>query len=114
MSVNPPVSRDALRLSTPLFAGNAAYVEALFESFLRDPAALPAPWRDYFAALPGADRPDVLHHELRAQLAERARRTVGPWAAGSAVAAPVSDHAAAKQAAVARLVQIYANRGHLV
>ena len=35
--------------SSPLFGGNAAYVEDLYASWLRDPASVPARWRQFFA-----------------------------------------------------------------
>ena len=34
--------------STPLFGGNAAAVEGLYEQYLGDASAVPAAWRDYF------------------------------------------------------------------
>ena len=38
----------------------------------------------------------------------------GPVATGPAGSPPLGDSAAAKQGAVSRLIQIYANRGHLI
>ena len=44
--------------STPLYCGNANAVEALYQQFLEDSAAVPAAWRDYFETLglPAAGR----------------------------------------------------------
>ena len=41
-------SQSSLRqkiASSPLFGGNAAYVEDLYAAWLKDPAAVPARWR---------------------------------------------------------------------
>jgi 2-oxoglutarate dehydrogenase E1 component len=106
-------SLRALLDSTPLGAGNAPYIESLYEQFLADPASVEPKWRDYFAGLGKAGGvTDVAHGPIRDALAKRAYSIGAP--AASAPASPGSDAAAVKQAAVARLVQVYSNRGHLV
>ena len=92
---------------TPLSTGNAAYLEALYERFLADPGLVEPRWREYFTGFGGLGT-DVAHGPLVDELARRPRvaRKVSP-------AAPGVD-SAAKQGAVSRLIQIYANRGHLV
>ncbi len=98
--------------STPLSGGNAVFVEDLYEQFLTDPEAVPAEWRNYFRSFPaveGAARQEVAHGPVLAEFAARAR---GPRI-GTAPPAVGSD-AAAKQGFVSRMVQVYANRGHLV
>ncbi|MFO1407317.1 MAG: 2-oxoglutarate dehydrogenase E1 component [Steroidobacteraceae bacterium] len=98
----------AARASTPLSAGNAPYVEDLYERYLADPASVPARWREYFDRL-GAPSGEVAHGPLVEELARRARTARGP------APAPVrGDGMAAKQGAVSRMIQIYANRGHLI
>ncbi len=97
--------------STPLYGGNADYLEGLYEQYLADPGAVPAQWRTYFDGL--GPRP-----------ADRARPRSGhrrhrgprhPAAAAAAAAAARRDAAnGAKQAAVSRLIQIWSNRGHLI
>ncbi|MGI9201886.1 MAG: 2-oxoglutarate dehydrogenase E1 subunit family protein, partial [Woeseiaceae bacterium] len=57
--------------STPLFGGNAAAVEALYERYLGDASAVPAAWRDYFDTL-GADDTEVVHSVIRDKLLEGA------------------------------------------
>ncbi|WP_129648860.1 2-oxoglutarate dehydrogenase E1 component [Peristeroidobacter agariperforans] len=106
-------SLRALLDSTPLGAGNAPYIESLYEQFLADPASVEPKWRDYFAGLgkPGAAS-DVAHGPIRDALAKRAYTIGAPAAAAAATS--VSSDAAAKQGAVSRLVQVYSNRGHLV
>src|SRR6185437_7172840 len=109
---------------TPLFGGNAAFLDALYDQYLRDPARVEAKWRRYFDSLPGpqgvdkgAERPQG---PIEAALAERARRPASrfhgegwPRAAAAAVA-PADAGVNAKQAEVSRLIQIWTNRGHLV
>ena len=97
--------------STPLSGANAAFVEALYERFLGDPEAVAPEWRGFFRDLPpgaSAGR-DVPHGPVREEFAARARGPrlgAGPAGAGS--------ESAEKQGVVSRMVQVYANRGHLV
>jgi 2-oxoglutarate dehydrogenase E1 component len=103
--------------ATPLAAGNDAYVEAMYERFLAQPESVDRQWREFFAGL-GPTGQDVAHRPLVEELARRARAPRTVVAAG--VVAPAGsppaagDSVAAKQGAVSRLIQIYANRGHLV
>ncbi len=103
----------AMLSSTPLAAGNAPYVEAMYERFLEDPASIEPKWREFFAGL-GGQPGDVPHGPLVEELARRAkvRRAGGPVTAGEVVVPGAG--AAAKQGAVSRMIQIYANRGHLI
>ncbi|MFI4907597.1 MAG: 2-oxoglutarate dehydrogenase E1 component [Steroidobacterales bacterium] len=94
---------------TPLFGGNAAFLDALYEQYLRDPASVGEKWRLYFESLPGPKGAERPQGPLEAALAERARH---PRAA--AAGAPAEAGVNAKQAAVSRLIQIWTNRGHLV
>ncbi|MCW5573962.1 MAG: 2-oxoglutarate dehydrogenase E1 component [Steroidobacteraceae bacterium] len=98
--------------STPLYGSNAAYIEALYDQYLRDPASVDATWRDWFAKLGPGRQGEQSHAALVETIARRAR------APRTLAAAPgrVDDAglASAKQGAVSRLVQIWANRGHLV
>ena len=99
----------AMLSSTPLAAGNAPYVEALYELYLADPASVEPKWREYFASFGGAPG-EVAHGPLLELLAQRAKvRRPG----GSVVMARPETSSAAKQGAVSRMIQIYANRGHL-
>ncbi|GFE84131.1 2-oxoglutarate dehydrogenase subunit E1 [Steroidobacter agaridevorans] len=106
-------SLRALLDSTPLGAGNAPYIESLYEQFLADPASVEPKWRDYFAGLGKGGASDVAHGPIRDALAKRAY-SIGAPAAAAPATASVSSDAAAKQGAVSRLVQVYSNRGHLV
>ncbi|HUO51554.1 MAG TPA: 2-oxoglutarate dehydrogenase E1 component [Gemmatimonadaceae bacterium] len=72
---------------------NDAYVTELYERFLRDPASVDDPWRQYFAM---------------------AQRLVGAPAEGGAVAAPPTDTAyLRKVAGAAMLVRAVRQYGHL-
>ena len=53
--------------SSPLFGGNAAAVEGLYEKYLDDPASVAGAWRDYFDTLGDADT-EIAHSEIRAEL----------------------------------------------
>jgi 2-oxoglutarate dehydrogenase E1 component len=100
---------QAFLSSTPLAAGNAPYVEAMYEQYLADPNSVAPQWREYFASL-GGPSGEVAHGPVIEQLAQRARlRKPG----GSVVMAAPETGSAAKQGAVSRMIQIYANRGHL-
>ncbi len=100
-------SLRALLDSTPLGAGNAPYIESLYEQFLADPNSVEPKWREYFARLVSGSRHETAHGPVREALARRARdiRFAAPAAVGDT---------SAKQGSVSRLVQVYANRGHLL
>jgi 2-oxoglutarate dehydrogenase E1 component len=101
-----------LLASTPLSGGNAPYVEALYEQFLSDPQSVEPRWREYFQKLRDGSGGEQIHSAVQAGIIQRAgkpRVLTRPAGAGN-----LSADAAAKQGAVSRLVQIYANRGHLV
>src|SRR5688572_28897585 len=103
-------SLRALLDSSPLGAGNTPYVESLYEQFLADPESVEPAWRDYFRSLGGIN--DAAHGPIREALAERASRPSS--AATPSTAAPAgTDNVSAKQASVARLVQMTAIRVHL-
>src|SRR5215472_5237561 len=91
---------------TPLYGGNADFLDALYEQYLRDPTSVDERWRSYFAQLAPGDTPDRAHGPVREGIVERA---AGPRAAA---AAPGS--ADVRQAKVSRLIQVWINRGHLV
>ena len=97
--------------TTALSGGNAGFIEDLYEQFLRDPSSLDPAWVNYFKGLPGSGA-EIAHGPIRERLLARAQMPAGAAAATPKGAA--SDGASAKQGAVSRLIQVYANRGHLV
>ena len=94
-------------------AGNASYVEELYEKYLEDPSDIPDQWRSYFETLPlieGAMAPDISHATVRDHfllLAKNQARVVP--------VSPSSVNAAheRKQFAVSELISGYRRRGHL-
>ncbi|MEM6640931.1 MAG: 2-oxoglutarate dehydrogenase E1 component [Pseudomonadota bacterium] len=102
-------SLEARYASSPLFGGNAALVEALYQQYLDNPKALDPAWVHYFKSLTNGAGPDVDHNTIREALVERARRP-------SVAAAPVTDASSGdleKQAAVLRLITNYRLHGYL-
>ena len=70
-----------LRDNSYLSGGNAAYIEALYDNFLQDPADVAEEWRVYFARLQaasgGATR-DISHAPIRAAFALHGRHPASP------------------------------------
>lgn len=94
-------------------AGNASYVEELYEKYLEDPADIPDQWRSYFETLPmveGTTAPDISHATVRDHflLLSKNQARVVPVSASSINA----DHER-KQFAVSELINGYRRRGHL-
>src|ERR1041384_3809634 len=95
-------SLRALLDSTPISSGNAPYIESLYEQYLADPGSVEPVWRDYFKSLGGGN--DAAHGPIREALAQRAAR---PAIVAPAAAPAATGDVSAKQASVARLVQVY-------
>ena len=99
--------------SSHLGGQNAAYIEALYESFLDEPDSVPDNWRSYFEQLPmvdgviGPDTPhsSVVHHFERLG---RNRLKAKP----EKVATSISTEHESKQMRVQDLVSGYRYRGH--
>src|SRR2546430_5970910 len=92
---------------TPLHGGNADFLDALYEQYLRDPASVDERWRTYFERIApaGGERP---HGPVRAAIVERARQPRAIGGQGEAA----GD--AAQHAAVSRLIPNWINRRHLL
>src|SRR5262245_12804254 len=58
-----------------LFGSNAPFIEALYESYLKDPASVEPRWRGYFDELQRIDAgaPDVSHFDVQERFAQLAR-----------------------------------------
>ncbi|MEO8461512.1 MAG: 2-oxoglutarate dehydrogenase E1 component, partial [Dokdonella sp.] len=97
--------------TSALSGGNAAFIEDLYEDYLRDPASVPKPWASYFDGFKGRAAGDVPHSDAIARIEAAQRRDRGVSSAGTARSdsTPVSQ----KQAAVLKLVTAYRSRGHL-
>src|SRR3984957_7903042 len=92
-----------------LSGGNAGFIEDLYEQFLKDPDRVDPTWAAYFERVKDGAVGEVAHGPIRERLLARIESPPLPGA-------PRSDSggASAKQGAVSRLIQVYANRGHLV
>ncbi|HRX72234.1 MAG: 2-oxoglutarate dehydrogenase E1 component [Candidatus Competibacteraceae bacterium] len=101
---------EQFRQSSPLFGGNAAFIEELYESFLTDPESVSDNWRQYFRDLQAqtAGARDVAHGPIRDSFAQLALQP----GAGVGRVQVLSPAAAEKQAAVLRIINAYRHRGH--
>jgi 2-oxoglutarate dehydrogenase E1 component len=96
--------------TTALSGGNADFIEDLYEQFLSNPKAVDPTWAAYFRSLQGGAGGEVAHGPIR----ERLLASLQSSRAQSGGQGSESGGASAKQGAVSRLIQVYANRGHLV
>jgi 2-oxoglutarate dehydrogenase E1 component len=93
--------------TSPLFGGNAPFVEQYYEQYLLDPESVPAQMRDYFDGLGGRETGQVPRAPTEAALRERARRPAAP-------PGETSTDMLLKQTAVNELIEAYRLRGHLL
>jgi 2-oxoglutarate dehydrogenase E1 component len=96
--------------TTALSGGNAGFIEDLYEQFLRDPGAVDPTWAAYFNRLKAGAGREVAHGPVRERLLASLQSSRAP----SSGEATDNGGASAKQGAVSRLIQVYANRGHLI
>jgi 2-oxoglutarate dehydrogenase E1 component len=100
--------------TTALSGGNAGFIEDLYEKFLQDPASVDPAWAKYFKELKGGSTREVAHGSVRERLLTRQERPPAAPRASREDPSAAGDVASAKQGAVSRLIQVYANRGHLI
>jgi 2-oxoglutarate dehydrogenase E1 component len=102
-------SLHALWSTSHLAGANAAYLEALYEQYLNDPAGIDPTWRAYFDSLPRMDGqgPEVVHSLVRD--AFRRLRHEAPVPAAVPIAVPDQER---KQVRVLQLINAYRFRGH--
>ena len=94
MGENNKNSMQILWDSSMLDAGSAAWLESLYENFLRNPNDVDPHWRDYFSTLPrvnGVAVQEVPHDEVREQFRKLTQRKGGLQAAPSAQAASLAS-----------------------
>ena len=95
-----------------LFGSNASYIEALYDAYLDNPAAVSDHWRSYFEALQhvpavdGSDARDVPHTPVLTSFVERAK--LGPI---RQVAANVDAELGRKRVVVQQMISAYRNIG---
>src|SRR6056297_673856 len=90
--------------TSPLFGGNAPYVEGLYEQYLEDPEAVDPALRQWFDGIANGGG-DVPRGPVEQEFAARASQ---PRAIGGGLPEGILD----KQAAVLRLIEAYRLRGH--
>jgi len=108
--------RDKYR-STPLYGGNAAFIESYYEEFLKNPDSITdLRWRAYFQGLTEAtgQARDVPHGPIQRSFAHYVRRKETVRAPGAGTDGGLGAEAAQRQAAVLRLINAYRVRGHEV
>ena len=92
-----------------LFGGNAPFIEELYESYLKDPAAVEPRWRDYFDELQRLDQgaADVAHTTSRSA-SRSSRKGAAPPAPAVVINRPQLGE---KQVAVLQLITAYRFQG---
>lgn len=102
---------ERLWRTSHISGGNAAYVEDLFEEYLRDPNAVPESWREYFNQLPmvNADA-DIPHSTIREHFELLGKSRQRP--AASSLPGGQATEYERKQVAVIQMISAYRQRGH--
>ncbi|MGA9854165.1 MAG: 2-oxoglutarate dehydrogenase E1 component [Gammaproteobacteria bacterium] len=98
--------------ATPFSAGNATYIEGLYEQFLQNPGSVPLEWKNYFRVIQSgtAGPRDVPRGPVEALMLASARaHHFGQQTLNEGL----HPAAAQKQAAVIKLIESYRGRGHL-
>ncbi len=108
-------SMESLWQSSHIAGGNATYVENLYESYLKDPNAVPEQWRDYFDKLPLVASDivqieDVPHSVLRERFAQISKMRVRTDATVRHDSQATEYER--KQVRVVQLISAYRQRGH--
>jgi 2-oxoglutarate dehydrogenase E1 component len=101
-----------LQRTSLLDGGSGAYLESLYESWLRDPDTVPDNWGEYFGGLPqvnGQERGDILHSELRREFSQLTGRLRGHRIARLTGARLAQER---KQVRVLQLINAYRFHGH--
>ncbi|HEX7025882.1 MAG TPA: 2-oxoglutarate dehydrogenase E1 component [Gammaproteobacteria bacterium] len=102
----------ALQSSSHFAGGNAAYLEALYEQYLRDPNALSPEWRNFFSDLPKVNgiQQDVPHSDIRHYFKELARQPAAAVSSGAKSIEALEYER--KQEKVFELIEAYRFNGH--
>ncbi len=108
-------SMESLWQSSHIAGGNATYVENLYETYLKDPNAVPEQWRDYFDKLPLVASDivqieDVPHSVLRERFAQISKMRVRTDATVRHDSQATEYER--KQVRVVQLISAYRQRGH--
>ena len=101
---------ELFRSSSALYGGNAAFIEDLYERYLKDPESVDLAWRQRFDAMHREAANEIPHGPVRENFLRLATESrIRPTTRRSSHLEPA---AAEKQAAVLRLINTYRYRGH--
>jgi len=108
-------SMESLWQSSHIAGGNATYVENLYETYLKDPNAVPEQWRDYFDKLPMVKSDivqieDIPHSVLRERFSQISKMRVRTDATVRHDSQATEYER--KQVRVVQLISAYRERGH--
>jgi 2-oxoglutarate dehydrogenase E1 component len=94
-----------------LAGNNADYLEALYESYLKNPDKVDQKWKDYFVNLAnGSQAPAISHEDIREQFRIAAKTTHQKENTGTTVS--VDSQQLTKMLGVTQLVEAYRQHGH--
>jgi 2-oxoglutarate dehydrogenase E1 component len=93
--------------SSPLYGGNAPFVEHYYEMYLEDPESVPEALRAWFESISDRRTDEIARGPVEDALRAAARRPI-PGAGGT------SEEILEKQTSVNQLVEAYRLRGHLL
>ena len=93
---------------SPVYAGNAEFIEDLYERYLAQPTSVPEEWQNLFSTFKGSDSP------MRTAIADQLRRLFDdqPRDASASRNGAAEKATVAKQIAVMRLIQAHRGLGH--
>ena len=93
---------------SPVYAGNAEFIEDLYERYLAQPTSVPEEWQNLFSTFKGSDSP------MRTAIADQLRRLFDdqPRDASASRNGAAEKASVAKQIAVMRLIQAHRGLGH--
>ncbi|WP_395947010.1 2-oxoglutarate dehydrogenase E1 component [Caedibacter taeniospiralis] len=102
--------------SSPLSGSSSAYLDALYEAYLRDPTAVDSSWRQYFDAIRD-NKHEVSHAEVREDfiaLGKNPFRFALPASQGAVIDSGNYPDGGDKVSAVMDLVYMYRSIGHKI
>lgn len=104
-------SLEFLKKTAFLFSCNDAYIENLYEDFLRDPNAVDPVWRTYFETCTMSDAPDISHTAIKEKFLHVAKEQKKGLSSlpGSTIEC---DLQAQQQAHLGRFIDAYRAHGH--
>ncbi|MCF7989022.1 MAG: 2-oxoglutarate dehydrogenase E1 component [Thiohalocapsa sp.] len=103
---------ELFRASSAFYGGNAAFIEDLYERYLKDPESIDLAWRQRFDAIHAEAANEVPHGPVREnfeRLASESRTR-----AKTRQTERLEPAAAERQSAVLRLINTYRYRGHQI